>query len=884
MTGNELRQRFLDYFVARGHTRVPSASLVPHGDPTLLFVNAGMVPFKDVFTGQRKLPYLRATSSQKCLRVSGKHNDFENVGYTPRHHTFFEMLGNFSFGDYFKREAIAFAWEFLTDDLELSGDRLWASVHVADDEAGDLWPELTGIPPERVLRLGDDTNFWAMGETGPCGPCSEIFWDFGEAYGGGTPADNDDRFLEIWNLVFMQFERFADGRMTPLPRPSVDTGMGLERIAAVVQGVWSNYETDLFVSILRAIEERIGRQYEAEGDIGVSFRVLADHGRAATFLIADGVYPSNEGRGYVLRRIIRRAVRHAWLLDVHEPVVHALVPTIVGLMGEAYPELTAHERQIRVILEAEEQRFLQTIDQGMEILEEILQATPAGAEIPGEEVFRLYDTYGFPPDLTELIARERGHGIDHQGYKAAMERQRERSRAGSRFEVTASDSEFASDTSRARVGTEKVTTFVGYDELEVDTLIESVVSSEDRFLLVLQRNPFYATGGGQVADTGVIEGEGFRLRVVDVERRGDTFFPVAELIEGDAERVVEGAPVRAEVDRDRREDIERHHTVTHLLHRILRQRLGDHVRQAGSLVAPDRMRFDFSHPGALAPDELEAIEDEANAWVLADLPVTKEIVSFEEARARGAMALFGEKYGDRVRVVTIGEGRSIELCGGCHVDRTGEIGPVKIVSESSAAGGIRRIEVVTGKRALAEYRRRERILAEAADRLKVAPDDVPARIERLIDEKREAEKRLEASRRGGVAAADEGWSRTRVDGIEVVTVRAEPVSMDDFRAIGDALRERLQSGVGVIGAELDGKANLLAVVTDDLVEAGRLDARRLIKELAQLIGGGGGGKKHMAQAGGKDVERIGHALDRAPEIVAALVEAERGAGASDGGP
>jgi alanyl-tRNA synthetase len=864
MTGHELRQRFLDYFVARGHTRVASAPLVPHGDQTLLFVNAGMVPFKDAFTGKRKLDYRRATSSQKCLRVSGKHNDFENVGYTPRHHTFFEMLGNFSFGDYFKREAIAYAWEFLTEDLELDPERLWASVHVDDEEAAALWPELTAIPAERVLRFGDETNFWAMGETGPCGPCSEIFWDFGPEYGEGTPADNESRYLEIWNLVFMQYERFGDGRMEPLPKPSVDTGMGIERIAAVVQGVYSNYETDLFTPILGGIAEHVGRSYEPEGEVGVSFRVLADHGRAATFLIADGVYPSNEGRGYVLRRVIRRAVRHYWILDVHEPVLHAIMPAIVAEMGEAYPELLENEERIRVILEAEEQRFLQTIDQGMTILENVLERTAAGAVIPGEDVFRLYDTYGFPPDLTELIARERGHGIDESGFEALMEHQREQARAASKF---------GGGEARGRsVGEAKAgsTQFIGYDHLEVDTTIEHVERHDDRLYLLLQRNPFYATGGGQVADTGTIEGEGFRLRVVDVERQEASFVPVAELVEGDPAKVVEGVPVHAAVDRTLREDTERHHTVTHVLHAILRRRLGDHVRQAGSLVAPDRMRFDFSHPRGLSRDDIEAIEDEANAWVLQDMPVTKEVVGFDEARSRGAMALFGEKYGDTVRVVTIGESRSIELCGGCHVDRTGEIGPVRILSESSAAGGVRRIEVVTGRRAIEEFRRCERLLEEAAERLKVAPDDVPARIERLMEEKRDAERSLESARRAG--SGDQEWTRTSVDGIEVVTLRAEPASMDDFRAIGDAVRSRLRSGVGVIGAELDGKANLLAVVSDDLIEAGRLDARSLIKELAQVIGGGGGGKKHMAQAGGKDIAQIGAALERAPGIVAALVE------------
>ncbi|HJR52938.1 MAG TPA: alanine--tRNA ligase [Gemmatimonadota bacterium] len=871
MTGHEIRRRFLDYFVSRAHERVASSPLVPQDDPTLLFVNAGMVQFKDVFTGARRVPYERAVTAQKCLRVSGKHNDFENVGHTPRHHTFFEMLGNFSFGDYFKRDAIAFAWEFLTVELALPADRLWATVHRDDDEAAALWPEVTPIPAARVLRLGDESNFWAMGETGPCGPCSEIFWDFGPAHGEGTPADNEERFLEIWNLVFMQFDRSEDGTLTPLPKPSVDTGMGLERIAAVVQGVYSNYDSDLFTPILHAIAARIGRAYEAEGETGVSFRVVADHVRAATFLIADGVYPSNEGRGYVLRRIIRRAVRHYWLLDVSEPVLCDIAPVVISGMGSAYPELLDHQSSIVSILRAEEERFLLTIDRGLGILDEELSKLSTGESVPGEVVFRLFDTYGVPSDLTGLIARERGHGIDDAGYAAAMERQREQSRAGSQF-VTPGSAEITVTGHPPEVLIGRPSEFVGYESLDVKTAIEAVEVTDGRMWLVLKENPFYATGGGQVADTGTIQGNGFTLRVLDVRRDGTAFVPVAELVEGDSSKVVEGAAVLATVDAERRADVERHHTVTHVLHAILRERIGDHVRQAGSLVAPERMRFDFSSPTPLSAAEIQAIEDEANRWVLADLPVTKEVVPIAEARARGAMALFGEKYGDTVRVVTIGDGASVELCGGCHVSRTGEIGAVRIVSESSAAAGVRRIEVVTGMRAIEEIRRREALLSEAAAKLRVSPDELPARIERLIEERREAERNLEAARKQARAVGgDTGERTTTVDGFQVLTLRAHPVSMDDLRAIGDAVRNRLASGVGVIGAEMEGKAHILTVVTDDLIQAGRLDAPRVVRELASFIGGGGGGKKHMAQAGGKDVERIDEALERAPEIVGGLV-------------
>jgi alanyl-tRNA synthetase len=643
--------------------------------------------------------------------------------------------------------------------------------------------------------------------------------------------------------------------------------MGLERIAAVVQGVYSNYESDLFTPILAAIAVRIGRPYEAEGETGVSFRVLADHVRAATFLIADGVYPSNEGRGYVLRRIIRRAVRHYWLLDVHEPVLCDVVHAVVAAMGDAYPDLADQESRIETILRAEEERFLLTIDQGMVILDEVMAKVLEGQPIPGEEVFRLYDTYGFPPDLTELIARERGHGIDHAGYAAAMERQRNQSRAGSQF----AHAPVLDAPVEALDPTAWNTKFVGYDLLSVETTITMADATVAGFLIALNENPFYATGGGQVADVGTIRGNGFALRVVDVRRVGEAFVLVAELIEGDPSKVVEGAPVRAAVDAERRADIERHHTVTHVLHAILRARIGDHVRQAGSLVAPERMRFDFSSPSPLGHAAIEAIEDEANRWVLADLPVTKEVVPIEEARARGAMALFGEKYGDTVRVVTIGDGKSVELCGGCHVERTGEIGAVRIVSESSAAAGVRRIEVVTGLRAIEEIRRREALLGEAAAKLRVSPEELPARIERLLEEKREAERSLDAARKQSREGGGAGERTTMVDGFQVLTLRAHPVSMDDLRAIGDAIRNRLGSGVGVIGAEMEGKAHLLTVVTDDLIRDGRLDAPRVVRELASFIGGGGGGKKHMAQAGGKDVGRLDEALERAPEIVGGLV-------------
>ncbi len=900
MTANEIRSRFLHFFRRHGHTVVDSSSLVPESDPTLLFTNAGMVQFKDVFTGDERRPYTRAATAQRCLRVSGKHNDLENVGRTPRHHTFFEMLGNFSFGDYFKEEAIRLAWALMTDELGLPGERLWASVHERDDEAHGLWRRVAGLPEDRVLRLGDEDNFWAMGETGPCGPCSEIFYDFGPARGCGepacTPAHDCGRFLEVWNLVFMQYNRATDGTLTDLPRPSVDTGMGLERATAVLQGVVSNYDTDLFRPILERTAEIAGLAFAPEEESGVSMRVIADHVRAVTFLIADGVYPGNEGRGYVLRRIARRAIRHAWLLGSRDPLLERLVPVVAAIMREPYPELESRSGQIRLIVRAEEERFLQTIEQGMAVFQEALDRLRPGEEIPGEVVFKLYDTHGFPPDLTELMAQEHGVPVAWERYEALMQEQRSRARGASKFKTApgvtfsiglAEGTGSAKDLERLDL---PATRFVGYRELgglEIETRIawaglrQQEGAPDMTFLLLLEESPFYAAGGGQVSDTGTIESapgvaSRFRLRVEDAIRTGPpdhpAFVVVVRLVEGAAEAVVPGAEVVARVDRERRLDTERHHTVTHLLHALLRRRLGEHVRQAGSFVAPDKMTFDFTHPEPLREDVVRALEDDANQLVLDDLQVTKQVLSFEEARARGAMALFGEKYGDRVRMVTIGEDVSRELCGGCHVLRTGEIGPVRIVREESVAGGVRRIHVVTGRRALAWFRSREDVLTAAAQALKATPEVVAERVQRLQEERRDVERKLAAVRQAALGGdGDLLRNRTDVNGTAIVTYRAEPVSMDDLRAIGDAMRDKLRSGVAVIGAELDGKAAILALVTDDLAKAKRISAVDVVKRIGPIVGGSGGGKPTLAQAGGRDVARIDEALERAPALIRELL-------------
>jgi alanyl-tRNA synthetase len=927
MTAAEIRQRFLDYFERQGHTVRPSSSLIPQDDPTLLFTNAGMVQFKRVFLGEEKLDSKRAATSQKCLRVSGKHNDLEEVGVTTRHHTFFEMLGNFSFGDYFKRDAIAFAWELLTEEYELPRERLWATVHYSDDEAFDLWRDVAGLPESRILRLGDKDNFWQMGETGPCGPCSELHFDLRTEAMRGTEVTAEEfelaaeagEFLELWNLVFMQFDRGADGELRPLPAPSIDTGAGLERLASVLQGVGSNYETDLFTPLIARAESVIGVPYDP-GVAGVSYRVLADHARAVAFLMSDGVFPTNEGRGYVLRRVLRRAVRHAWLLGRREPTLVEVVDEVVDQMGDAFPELRARREHLLRATRTEEERFLETIDSGMErivdLAPELAPATRAaiddGAQprpvIDGTDAFKLYDTFGFPLDLTELIARERGYTVDLAGFETALDAQRERSRQDRRAAgVGLSADEFSQGWEELDPAAEQE--FVGYQATETETDIIAIRRENGRLALQLRQNPFYAAAGGQVSDRGVIEGQGWILVVDDVRKvagrvavvgdvEGD--FPIT--LAGPTEGGVEGAAgasaatgvtsgetakargeggaaaaltVHARVERPTRLDTERNHTATHLLHAALRRILGEHVLQRGSLVAPDRLRFDFSHPQPVTPEELREVEVEVNRAILADEDICTDYLGYEEAVARGAMALFGEKYGDVVRLVSV-PGVSMELCGGTHVRHTGTIGLFRITNETGVASGVRRIEAVTGSVAYAHALQQEARLREAAALLKTSPEQLSRRIEQLTEENRELESRLERAQRQGaqdlVGTLIAGAGS--VGGARVVASEVDVATPDELRALGDRLRERLGSGAAVLAPHFAETTALFAVVTDDLIGSGvRADA--IVREVAKLTGGSGGGRPHMAQGGVGDPALVETALARAAAIVADLL-GERG--------
>ncbi|RMG31543.1 MAG: alanine--tRNA ligase [Gammaproteobacteria bacterium] len=871
----DIRRTFLDFFRARGHTIVPSSSLVPANDPTLLFTNAGMVQFKDVFLGRETRPYTRAASAQRCVRAGGKHNDLENVGYTARHHTFFEMLGNFSFGDYFKREAIAYAWELLTEVFRLPPERLWVTVYAEDDEAARIWLEEIGVDSARFARIGDkpggaryeSDNFWAMGDTGPCGPCSEIFYDHGPEVAGGPPGSPDaegDRYVEIWNLVFMQYNRDAEGRMHPLPRPSVDTGMGLERLAAVLQGVHSNYEIDLFRHLIAAAAEVLG---VAEAD-NVSLRVIADHIRSCAFLVTDGVLPSNEGRGYVLRRIIRRAIRHGYLLGAREPFFHRLVAPLVAEMGEAYPELRAAQPQVERVLRQEEERFAETLEKGMALLEDAL-ARLTGKVIPGELVFRLYDTYGFPVDLTADIARERGLELDQAGFEREMAAQRERARTASRFEVDYN----------AGIRVDLCTEFTGYERLVERARIQALYRHEDAVerlrageqgVVVLDHTPFYAESGGQVGDTGVLETSRARFRVEDTQKEGEAILHIGRVEEGE---LVVGEAVEARVDEARRRAIMLNHSATHLLHAALRRVLGEHVQQKGSLVEPDRLRFDFSHFEPLTEAQLREIEHLVNAQIRRDLEVEARVMPLEEARKTGALALFGEKYGDEVRVLRMGD-FSIELCGGTHVHRVGEIGLFKIVSETGIAAGVRRIEAVTGERALEYAEQLESRLRELAGLLRIPPEQVGRKVAQLLERQRALEKELERLR--ARLAASQGRALTdqavEVEGIRVLATRLEEgTPVKTLRETLDQLRNRLGSGVVVLGTVNEGKVNLVAGVTKDLTD--RVRAGDLVREIAALVGGRGGGRPDMAQAGGNRPERLDEALSQVPELVRRAVAA-----------
>jgi len=866
MKTNDIRQAFLDFFAERGHRVVPSSPLVPANDPTLLFTNAGMVQFKDVFLGRERRDYTRAVSSQRCVRAGGKHNDLENVGYTARHHTFFEMLGNFSFGDYFKREAILYAWGLLTRVFGLPEEKLWATVYASDDEAYDIFAREVGLPEARIVRIGDkpggreyeSDNFWQMADTGPCGPCAEIFYDHGPEIAGGPPGSPDedgDRYIEIWNLVFMQYDRAADGTMNPLPAPCVDTGMGLERIAAVLQGVHSNYEIDLFRRLIAAAAKATGTS-----DLGAnSLRVIADHIRAAAFLVIDGVVPSNEGRGYVLRRIMRRAIRHGYKLGQAKPFFHTLVAPLEAEMGEAYPELATRRGQIERVLLQEEKRFAETLGNGMQMLEEAV-AGLAGTEIPGAAVFKLYDTYGFPVDLTADIARERGLTVDMAGFEREMERQRERARAASKF---------GADYSRT-IDVDAVTDFSGYERTEQhratvtalfrgDESVDKLQAGEEG-IVVLDHTPFYAESGGQVGDTGELSGDGVRFAVADTQKRGEAHLHVGRMEQGTLEV---GGELRARVDAERRAAIVLNHSATHLLHAALREALGEHVAQKGSLVAPERLRFDFSHSQPVAAEELERIEDRVNAEIRRNVAADVRHMDYDEAIAAGAMALFGEKYGDRVRVMRFGD-FSTELCGGTHVARTGDIGLFKIVSESGIAAGIRRIEAVTGARALAYVRAEERRLGEIAGLVKAGREDAVDRVRQLAERARGLERDLTALRQklasGG--GADLESRAVSVAGRKVLAARLEGADAKALRSAVDQLKQKLGSAAIVLGAVDGGKVRLAAGVTDDLKKS--LPAGVLVNSVAEQVGGRGGGRPDFAQAGGSEPDKLDAALEAVP--------------------
>src|SRR5690348_3146236 len=884
-----IRRKFLDYFAQRGHKEVASSSLVPADDPTLLFTNAGMVQFKRTFLGQEHRDYTRATTCQKCVRAGGKHNDLEQVGHTKRHHTFFEMLGNFSFGDYFKRDAIAFAWEFVTgkDYLGLPPDRLRVTVHHTDEEARGFWRELAGLPDHRVYGLGDKDNFWQMGDTGPCGPCSEIYVDL-EWRPGEVPAEipqaefetlaEAGRFLEIWNLVFMQFDRSADGTLTPLPKPSVDTGAGLERIAAVMQGEDDNFHTDLFQPLIDRVGELVGRPYDRASVDRASYRVLADHARAVAFLLADGVFPSNEGRGYVLRRILRRAVRHAWLLGRKEPTLVDVVETVIESMQDIYPELKSRSKHVLDTTRVEEQGFLTTIEGGLSRFDQIAPvltadgATDIRGTVSGEDAFRPYDTFGVPIALTELMARERGYTVDIAGFETALQNQRRRSQEERKSKKLTVETDTLADWSQWELPTGERSAegaFVGYDTVEIETQATAVRHlPDDRVAVLLRESPFYAESGGQISDHGEIAGDGWRVEVDDVRKIDGRPAAVGPLT-----GTFRFGRVTARVPSERRRETERNHTATHLLHAALRQVLGEAVHQAGSLVAPERLRFDFTHHGPVKRERLDEIEAIVNQEIWRAIPVTTDEMAYQDARNAGAMALFGEKYGDVVRVVKI-PGFSMELCGGTHVRNTAQIGFFKIVSETGVAAGVRRIEAVTGPGAYDFVRGEERQLHRVADALRVPADQLERRVTQLLEERRVLERRIEEAMRGGgdqlESLLDKSVSVGR-NGVRYVsgTVRASDVR--ELQVFGDALRERIGSGVGVVGSKFsDGKGGLIVIVSDDLREKG-IRADSLIKEIAAAAGGRGGGKAHMAQAGLPDAERFEEAAQRGLELVGAAL-------------
>jgi alanyl-tRNA synthetase len=863
---NEIRSTFIDYFARHGHEPVASSPLVPRNDPTLMFTNAGMVQFKNVFTGVEKRPYKRAVTSQKCVRAGGKHNDLDNVGYTTRHHTFFEMLGNFSFGDYFKDVAIELSWKLVTETFGLPKDRLTTTVYIDDDQAFDLWKKIAGLPESRIIRIAGSDNFWAMGDTGPCGPCSEIFYDHGDQIPGGPPGSADaegDRFIEIWNLVFMQYEQLPGGGRVDLPKPSIDTGMGLERIAAVLQGTHDNYEIDLFGALIRASVEATG--VEAKDGAKASHRVIADHLRASSFLVADGVLPSNEGRGYVLRRIMRRAMRHAQLLGAKDPLIWRLVPTLVREMGQAYPELIRAQALIEETLKLEETRFRTTLARGLAILDEETKSLKRGDKLKGETAFALYDTYGFPLDLTQDALRPRGIAVDTAAFDRAMERQREKARA-----AWAGSGEAATEAVwfglKEKTG---ATEFLGYETENAEGVVKALakaggevksLTAGEEGAVVLNQTPFYGESGGQVGDTGTLEADGVLFRVTDTQKKGDLLVHLGKVEQGTLEP---GRALLLKVDQARRGDIRRNHSATHLLHEALRQVLGDHVAQKGSLVAPDRLRFDFSHPKPIGDSEILKIEDIANERILENSRVTTRLMSQEDAIASGARALFGEKYGDEVRVVAMGKdggnamGWSVELCGGTHVARTGDIGIVTVVSEGAVAAGVRRIEAMTGDAARQHLAGESRKLRDLAGLLKVPVGEIDVRITQLLDERKRLERELTEAKKklamgGGAASAGITSDVRKVAGVKLLARAVAGIDMKDLKSLADEGKKQIGSGVvALVAVNDEGKAGIVVGVTEDLTT--RFNAVELVKKAAEALGGkGGGGRPDMAQAGGPD--------------------------------
>ena len=876
MTGKEIRARFLKYFEERGHVVVPSSGILPKNDPTLMFTNAGMNQFKDCFLGLEDRGYYRAASSQKCVRAGGKHNDLENVGRTARHHTFFEMLGNFSFGDYFKKEAIAFAWEFLTVDLKLDKSRLYVTVYTDDDEAADIWHQQEGVPRERIYRFGEKDNFWSMGDTGPCGPCTEIFWDNGPEVGCGSPdcavGCDCDRYMEIWNNVFMQFNRSADGVLTPLPKPSVDTGMGLERITTVMQGVHSNYDTDLLQGIIRHIERHSGKKYGDNEKDNVSMRVIADHCRAVTFLICDGALPSNEGRGYVLRRIMRRAARHAKMLGVGEPLLYRMVEAVREMMGDAYPELAEREAYIKKVVLAEEERFTETLDRGLGILnDEVATLRGVGKTvIPGDVLFRLYDTFGFPVDLTADIVESEGFTVDEAGFEACMEKQRELGRENWKGSGAAGIADIYKAIHNRGIHSQ----FVGYDATlnysPILALVREGVEADsaaagDRVDLIVEATPFYGESGGQAGDRGSISSGSAHLEVVETSRPfSDLIVHHCQVKEG-AVRV--GDAVNLTVTGASRNATARNHTATHLLQTALRQVLGEHVKQAGSLVSADRLRFDFTHFSAMTAAELSQVEALVNGFVMDNAPVITNQMPISEAIEAGATALFDEKYGDTVRVVRVGD-VSMELCGGTHVRAAGEIGLFKIVSEAGIAAGVRRIEALTGNGALAFVRQMEDEQRAMASLLKAEGGNPLERLEKLLGRQRELQREIETlqGKLNAAASGDLLSQAVEVNGVKLLAVEVRIEDVKGLRDLSDTLKERMGEGVIVLGADIGGKANLLVAVSKGL--SARIKAGDLVKQLAPVVGGSGGGKPELAQAGGSQPGKIGEALSQVARLLA----------------